>query len=272
HKRSGSEVHLFLLPGPPRELRPMFHESVLPILHTVVPGGSAKECRTFRIAGVGESVVEAAVGPQLLALPEVELGYCARLGEVDVRVLGPESALAEAERLLRGAFPSSIFTTANETLEEVVVSMLAEKNETVATAESCTGGYLASRLTNVPGASKVFLGGYVPYSNASKIAALGVEASLLQEHGAVSVPVCRAMAERALNITGATHALATTGIAGPGGGSAEKPVGTVCFALASATRETNVQQRRILAERESFKRLVSQYTLELLRQRLLGLG
>ena len=198
-----------------------------------MPGGLSSECRTFRIAGVGESVVEAAVGAQLLALPDLELGYCAHAGEVDVRVLGSGPLLDEAERLLRQAFPTSIFTTDDENLEDVVVRMLTARNETVATAESCTGGYLAHRLTNVPGASAVFLGGFVTYANEVKAAALGVDPALIEKHGAVSEIVCRQMAEGALRRAAATHALATTGIAGPGGGSAEKPVGTVFIALAS---------------------------------------
>jgi nicotinamide-nucleotide amidase len=219
---------------------------------------------------VGESIVEASVGAQLLALRDLELGYCARPGEVDVRVLGPCSVLDEAERLLRGAFPASIFTTADEHLEDVVVRMLAARNETVAIAESCTGGYLAHRLTNVPGASAVFLAGFVPYANEAKAATLGVDPALIEQHGAVSEIVCRQMAEGALRRAVATHALATTGIAGPAGGSAEKPVGTVFIALASAGRETEVQQRRFQTDRKSFKRLVTQAALELLRQRLLA--
>ncbi|MDQ2658947.1 MAG: competence/damage-inducible protein A [Verrucomicrobiota bacterium] len=261
--------HLFLLPGPPRELEPMFRESVLPILAKIAPHTAVIECRTFRIAGVGESVVEAAVGPQLVALADLELGYCARAGEVDVRLLGPSPVLDKAERLLRDAFAKSIFTSEDENLEDVVVRMLTKRGETIATAESCTGGYLAHRLTNVPGASAVFHAGYVTYGNEAKAGALGVDPALIEAHGAVSEPVCRAMAEGALRAAGATHALATTGIAGPGGGSVEKPVGTVFIALASVNQATQVQQRRFQTDRESFKHLVTQVALELLRQTLL---
>lgn len=263
-------AHLFLLPGPPRELQPMFRGSVLPILRRIIPGGFLVECRTFRIAGVGESVVEAAVGVEILSLPEIELGYCSRPGEVDVRVLGSHDVLDEAERILRKAFPASIFTTDDEGLEDVVVRMLTERKETIATAESCTGGYLANRLTNVPGASAVFLAGYVTYANETKAEALGIDPGLIREHGAVSETVCRHMAEGALQWAGVTHALATTGIAGPAGGSKEKPVGTVFIALASLGEKTDVQQRRFQADRESFKRLVTQAALESLRQRLVA--
>ncbi len=262
-------AHLFLLPGPPRELEPMFRESVLPILHQVVKIDAAIECRTFRLTGVGESIVEAAVGEKILALEEVELGYCSRLGEVDVRLLGRRERLEEAEQFIRAAFPKSIYSTADERLEEVVVRLLAEKAETVATAESCTGGYLANRLTNVPGASAVFPAGYVTYSNEAKIAALGIDPALIEEHGALSRVVAGAMAEGALRNAGTTHALATTGVAGPGGGSEKKPVGTVFVALSSAGAKTDVQRFRFLSERESFKRLASQAALEMLRQKLL---
>lgn len=266
---SSGRVHLFLLPGPPRELEPMFRESVLPILRGVVPA-RATEFRTFRLAGVGESMVEAAVGRQLLALPGVELGYCARPGEVDVRVLGSAAVVAEAERLIRAAFPSSVYTTADEQLEEVVVRLLTARQGTVTTAESCTGGYLAHRLTNVPGASAVFSAGYVTYSNEMKIAELGVDIAIIAEHGAVSAPTARAMAEGARRVAGATFAVSTTGIAGPTGGSNEKPVGTVYIALAAPDAETEVIRRRFLSDRESFKRLTTQHALELLRQRLIA--
>ncbi|MDQ6655159.1 MAG: nicotinamide-nucleotide amidohydrolase family protein, partial [Verrucomicrobiota bacterium] len=186
--------HLFLLPGPPRELHPMFRDAAMPILRKIVPDRGAITHRTFRLACVGESVVEKAVGAELLALPGVELGYCAHAGAVDVRVIGPGASITEAEALVRRAFPEELFSTVGETLERVVVRLLAEQSATVAVAESCTGGFLAHRLTNVPGASAVFLAGYVPYANAAKTALLGVEPAMIEEHGAVSESVARAMA------------------------------------------------------------------------------
>jgi len=217
---------------------------------------------------MGESVVEAAIGAQLVGIPDLEVGYCARPGEVDLRILGAEATLNQAERIIRDAFPTSIFTTADEDLEDVVVRMMTERKETIVAAESCTGGYLAHRLTNVPGASQVFLAGYVTYANDAK-AALGVDPALIREHGAVSEAVCRQMAEIAMQKAAATHALATTGIAGPDGGSPGKPVGTVFIALASIGMKTEVQKRRFQVDRESFKRLATQAALESLRQRLL---
>ena len=263
--------HLFLLPGPPRELQPIFAESVIPILRGIAPTSGDVDCRTFRLAGVGESMVEAKIGPQLLALPKVELGYCARLGEVDVRVLGPAATLDAAETIVREAFADSVFTeTTDERLEDVVVQSLVQTLQTVATAESCTGGLLANRITNVPGASAVFLAGYVTYANEAKVAMLGVPESLIAAQGAVSEHVARAMADGALERSRATFALSTTGIAGPSGGSPEKPVGTVFLALASVGRETVVQRRNFLSDRESFKQLATQAALEMLRQRLLA--
>lgn len=262
--------HLFLLPGPPRELEPMFRRSVLPILAEVNKGAAAPQVRTFRIACVGESVVEAAVGPQLLALPGVELGYCARPGEVDVRVIGSAAALDQADKIIKGAFAQQLYTTGDEDLEEVVVSLLATRKQTLAIAESCTGGALANRVTNVPGASAVFLAGFVTYANEAKADVLRVTKTTISTHGAVSEAVARQMAEGALARTNADYALATTGIAGPGGGSEEKPVGTVFIAVASADGETQVHRRRFLTDRASFKQLASETALELLREKLVA--
>ncbi len=163
-----------------------FEESVLPILREIAPRADDHGCRTFRLACVGESMVEAAVGPQLLEIAGLELGYCARPGEVEVRVIGPEPALAAAEEIIRRAFPLLVYSDNGEDLEAVVVRMLKERGAWLATAESCTGGYLANRLTNVPGASAVFLAGFVTYANEIKASALGVEEALIAEHGAVS--------------------------------------------------------------------------------------
>ncbi len=162
---------------------------------------------------------------------------------------------------------ASIFSTASENLETVIVRQLAEQHATLAVAESCTGGYLAHRLTNVPGASNVFLAGYVTYSNEAKISSLGVPSDLIAEHGAVSEPVARAMAEGARAHSNASFALATTGIAGPGGGSKAKPVGTAFLGLAGGG-ETNVRHLFFPTDRETFKQLVTQTALNLLRERL----
>src|SRR2546428_2274685 len=150
--------HLFVLPGPPRELQPMFRKFVTPILRSIVPS-PVLEKRIYKVAGIGESVVEEAIGEKVLAIPGIELGYCARPGEVEVRILGEAEKIPKAEAIIRTELGLSIFSTADETLEEVVVKLLASRKETLALAESCTGGFLANQITNVPGASEVFVGG-----------------------------------------------------------------------------------------------------------------
>lgn len=262
--------HLFLLPGPPRELRPMFDDTVLPIIENLLPPRPRVEMRTWRIASLGESRVEELVGPALLAL-DLELGYCARPGEVDLRTIGAPEILDRAREIIVQGLGPHIVTDDQRSLEQVVVESLTQRGEAIATAESCTGGFLANRITNVPGASAVFLGGFVTYANEAKTRALGVEPSALREHGAVSEVVARAMAEGARRVTGADHALATTGLAGPGGGSDEKPVGTVFIALATKLGETIVQRQRYVSDRETFKFLTTQTALDLLRRRIAGL-
>lgn len=259
--------HLFLLPGPPRELQPMFIQEVAPILQRIVRRDEEFSCFNYRIVGMGESYVEEAVGAPLLALVGLELGYCARMGEVDLRVIGAPAVLEEADAIIQAKLGKAIFSTARENLETVIVRQLAEAKATVAVAESCTGGFLAHRLTNVPGASEVFLAGYVTYANEAKISALGVPPAAIAEHGAVSENVAAAMAEGARGRAGSTFALATTGIAGPGGGSEAKPVGTAYVALAGGG-PTVVRHLFFPTDRETFKQLATQMALNLLRERL----
>ena len=262
--------HLFLLPGPPRELQPMFRDSVMPILREVVPPEWAIERRTYRIAGMGESLVEEAIGERLLELTGIELGYCARPGEVDLRIIGERSALDRAEAIITAGLGASIFSSDGGSLEKVVVKLLADRKQTLAVAESCTGGFLAHRITNVPGASAVFLAGYVTYANEAKEEMLGVNPHLISEQGAVSESVAQAMAEGARWRAHATFALATTGIAGPGGGTEEKPIGTVFVALATDGAATQVRNFRFPDDRPTFKELTTQAALELLRRSLLA--
>jgi nicotinamide-nucleotide amidase len=261
--------HLFLLPGPPRELRPMFADHVVPLLRKIAPQTAAHTSRYYRMVGVGESHVEEAVGEQLLGISSLELGYCAGAGEVVVRIMAAQDAIERADAIIRGRFADSIISNDETSLEQVVVRLLIERGSTLAVAESCTGGLLANRITNVPGASEVFLAGYVTYSNAAKTDLLGVPPKLIAEHGAVSEQVARAMAEGARRRAGGTHALATTGIAGPAGGTPEKPVGTVFVALATAADQTRVLRERFPADRITFKQLATQTGLEMLRRSLL---
>ncbi len=261
--------HIFLLPGPPRELMPMVREKLVPILASLLPAGTRSEMRTFRVVGIGESVVEEKVGEPLLAMG-LELGYCARPGEVDLRLIGAPDALDRGTALVNERLGKWIFTSDERELHEVVVGRMSALGKKLAVAESCTGGFVAHRITNVPGASKIFLAGYVTYANEAKTAALGVDAALIAQNGAVSEPVARAMAEGALEKSGADFALATTGIAGPDGGTAEKPVGTVFVALAMRGGASVVQRHKFPTDRETFKHLVAQTALDLLLRQLDG--
>jgi nicotinamide-nucleotide amidase len=262
--------HLFLLPGPPRELQPIFRESVLSILRSIVPVSSKSNRRLYKFAMTGESIIEEAIGEELLAIPGIELGYCARPAEVDLRIIGEATSIDRADAIIRSKLGSSIFSTNDESLEEVIVKLLTERKGTVATAESCTGGLLAHRLTNVAGASAVFLATYVTYSNEAKIDALGLVPEQIKQHGAVSEPVARAMAEGARARARSTYAIATTGIAGPTGGSSEKPAGTVYVALASADQETIARKFFFPSDRETFKQMTAQAAFELLRKKLVA--
>ncbi len=261
--------HLFVLPGPPRELQPMFRSFVMPILRSIVPASALIERRLYKIADKGESLVEEAIGDRVLAIPGIELGYCARPGEVDVRIVGKAKAIEQADAIIRSTLRYSIFSAADETLEEVVVKLLAQRKQTVAVAESCTGGLLANRITNVPGASEVFLAGYVCYANQAKIKMLDVDSQLIEKHGAVSEEIARAMSEQARAYASSDFALATTGVAGPGGGSPEKPAGTVYIALAGSG-ETIAKKLFFPTDRETFKQIATQAALELLRRKIIG--
>jgi nicotinamide-nucleotide amidase len=260
--------HLFLLPGPPRELQPMVDTYALPIWQRLA-GDHDIHARTFRTTGLGESYIESMVGDRLLAIPGLELGYCARMGEVDVRVVGSRSAVDAASEIIQSELAPCIFSTKEKELEEVIVQLLTAKQATLATAESCTGGLLANRVTDVAGASVVFLEGNVTYSNDAKTRTLGVSAELISAVGAVSEEVARAMAEGALQRSGAAFALSTTGIAGPDGGTAEKPVGTVFIGLASSRQATQVEKLFFPTDRRTFKSVCTQYALDMLRKRLL---
>ena len=240
----------------------------MPILHSIVTAPLPVERRSYSIAGMGESVVEKAIGERVLAIPGIELGYCARPGEVEVRVIGEPGAIQKADAIIRDELGVSIFSTGDEALEAVVVKLLKQRKETLATAESCTGGFIANCITNVPGVSEVFLAGYVTYANNAKSGVLNVDPKLIEKHGAVSDPVARAMAEGARARAASTYGVATTGIAGPNGGSDEKPVGTVYIALASADSKTVARKFFFQTDRETFKQLAAVTALDLLRRKI----
>jgi nicotinamide-nucleotide amidase len=268
---SWSTPHIFLLPGPPREMQPMARSHVLPLLtelSAIRQAGVPSECRIYRVVGMGESMLEAKVGLELFKRSDIEVGYCARPNEVDFRLIGPKAVLDEIEPLVLEVVGDHLIPMEDDSMEESVVRLMAGGRATLATAESCTGGLLANRITNVPGASAVFVEGFVTYSNASKTELLGVPSELIAAHGAVSEEVVCAMAEGALQKSGASFALATTGIAGPDGGTPGKPVGTVWLALAAPGVKTEVWMECVPSDRITFKQRVTQSALDHLRRRL----
>ena len=277
-RAGGGSAWLIMLPGPPRELRPMFDDQVLPFINKYLPLEKEFHCRTLRSLGIGESMVEEMLlGPlQPLMDRGLELGFCARIGQVDIRLsgIGPgmSAIIAEAEAAIRAAIDKQINGTDDETIEQVVVGQLIATGETLAVAESCTGGFLGHHITNVPGASAIFAGGVLAYSNAMKQKLLGVKKSTLAEHGSVSKPVAIEMAEGALTVSGADHALSVTGIAGPGGGTPDKPVGTVWLGMASRGGRPLAIRKFHPYDRETFKHATVHQALELLRRRLKKTG
>ena len=274
-RSGGKRSWLVMLPGPPRELRPMFDAVVAPLIRREFPLTAPFVCRTLRTSGVGESAVQEQIAGPLTELVSsgLEVGYCARPGQVDVRLIArgapAETVGREAEAIVQDLLGKFIYGYDDDEMETVVVRLLTERKQTLALAESCTGGGIANRITNVPGASAVFTGGYVTYSNESKQISLGVRPETLASHGAVSEPVAREMAEGARARLGADFAIAVTGIAGPSGGTAQKPVGTVYIALAGAFG-TEVLLKVNAYEREAFKQVTAQQALEMLRRKLVG--
>lgn len=261
---------LVMLPGPPRELRPMFDRQIVPFLKREF---AAKKfvCRTLRTTGIGESRVQELVDTDLQPLMKcgLDVGYCARPGAVDVRLTaagaGSEDVVQKAEAVVQRILGENIFGFDDEEMEQVVVNLLRAQRKTLALAESCTGGAIAQRVTDVPGASEIFPGGVVSYSAAAKEKFLGVNFSSLAAHGAVSEVVAKEMAVGARERFGTDFALAVTGLAGPGGGSVETPVGTVFIAMATPA---GVAVRRFFNpwERATFKQVTGTQALEWLRQ------
>lgn len=274
HIFRGAPSWLIMLPGPPRELRPMWNEHVVPLLKRLYSTDETFVCRTLKTTGIGESRVEEIIAKHLAELVSdgLEIGYCARTGEVDVRFVcrGPtgKACVGEAEKITRRLLREHVYGVDDEQLETVLVRLLAERKQTLTLAESCTGGFIANRITNVPGASAVLLAGLVTYSNEAKQQFLGVQQETLKAHGAVSEAVAREMAEGARRKTGADYAISVTGIAGPTGGTPEKPIGTVYIGLATPSA-TKVVHSVNAFDRETFKYVTSQQALELLRKTIL---
>jgi nicotinamide-nucleotide amidase len=266
--------HVILLPGPPSELKPMFEESCMPRLRDMAGGGALARC-VFRTAGVPESTLDARIAPIYTKYKNLETTILAKPGQVEVRLTARGKNKEEAERLMKELadqieheLDDVIFARSEQSLEEVVGMYLVMKNATIATAESCTGGLVAERLTNVPGSSRYFMSGVICYSNESKMELAGIPPLLLEMQGAVSAEVARGLAEGVRERANTTIGVGVTGVAGPSGGSAEKPVGTVHIAVATPS---GTQQRQFVfpGDRERVRWQASQAALDMVRRELM---
>jgi nicotinamide-nucleotide amidase len=269
---------VILLPGPPKELKPLFDNDVKPRLAASLPSRHLAK-RMLRMALIPESHVDARTAPIYKQYPDVETTILAGAGEIQLHFLCAKPTLAEAQHRvddltekIEAEMEDVIFSSHGESLEEVVLLNLGLRNLTLATAESCTGGLLAQRLTAIPGSSRYFLGGAVVYSDALKTIFASVPAELVANKGPVSPEVARSLAEGIRARTGASLGISITGIAGPGlgapGPDAEKPIGLVYIALADA-QDTQVKQFNLLGDRERIRWWASQQALELIRHHLL---
>jgi len=272
HLNGHAKCAVFLLPGPPREFYPMFHGEVVPRLRELAGEVAVHEALELKFTGIGESGFHQGVDALLAAVAELEYGYCAHIGEVDLRLIGPPDALARGRAIALAQFAEFLVSDDGSSLEATVVRMLTERCLKLAVAESCTGGLICNRITDVPGASAVFTHGFVTYANAAKISLLGVSAGDLATDGAVSETVACQMAAGALHASGADVAVAVTGIAGPDGGSPDKPVGTAWIGLATKTDSATAFRVYHPRNRHDFKLAVSQAALEAVRRRVGNLG
>lgn len=261
---------LFMLPGPPRELHPMFSEKVIPLLKSKKPLEKPYSTCSLRTACVGESVIEEKIEPSLEQFKEkgLEIGYCARINEVDVRLSARTEDAAwiveESEKIVREILAEAIIGEGNIALEKVVVNLLRKKNKTIALAESCTGGFIAHRITNVPGASDVMKGGCVTYTDEIKQLLLGVKAETLKAYTAVSQEVAGEMAVGIRTRLKTDYAVGVSGYAGPTGGTEKDPIGIVYVAIDSE-RGCQVERLFYPYDREGIKVAVSQYVLNSIR-------
>lgn len=271
---NGKKRFLLMLPGTPKELRLIFVRQGWPWLQAEALPSAGFACRILRCVGIEELQAKEQSRKRLNRLIRrgLEIGYCSQPGEVELRFAarGEDAAMltSQAAAEAREALGEFIYGEDDDRLEDAVIRLLSAAEKTLTVAESCTGGYLAHRLTNVPGASQVFDSGLIVYSNESKMRLLGVSPVILQEHGAVSENTAKEMADGARRIAKTDYAISVTGIAGPTGGTSEKPVGTAFVGLADA-QSTMARQCHYPGEREAFKQRVSQQALDLLRRRLL---
>ena len=263
-----------LLPGPPHELRAMWDEEGMPRLRDKIPPATMAS-RVLKVAMMGESAVDLRAAPIYQKYPEIETTVLAGQGQVEfhLRATAPtlDEAQAAVDRLageLEDEFEDAVFSAQGESMEEIVNYYLQMRNLKLAVAESCTGGLIAERITSVAGSSRCFLGGAVVYSNDLKTLFADVPPLMIEAHGAVSKEVAVALAENIREICKADIGVGVTGIAGPGGGTEEKPVGLVFIAVSNGTKH-DVVQRRFFGDRERVRRWASQMALDMVRRMLM---
>lgn len=265
---------LVLLPGPPRELAPMFSEFVLPRLRDSSSPMSVRR-RILRVSGMGESYLDELIAPIYTQYQNPQTATLFNKTEVEVQLTAQATSSQAADQLneelavrIAEKLGIALFATHGESMEEVVGQLLAEERKTVSVAESCTGGLVAERLTEVPGSSAYFMQGVVSYHNLAKTQLLGVPSEMIQVHGAVSAEVAEAMALGMRLRAGTDYSVSTTGIAGPGGGTDEKPVGTV-FIGYSDVDQTKSLKLRLPGDRNLIRWRTSQAALDYLRRQIL---
>lgn len=265
-----------MLPGIPREMRAMYTDALRPLLVQRTRDGSVIRSVTVRTTGIAESQIPELLGDIAVGVPGVSLGYLPSLDGVDLRLTVRGHPAAEADQLLRNAAATLrarvgiyAYGDGETDLASVVISVCRARKITLAVAESCTGGLVGARLTSVPGASEVFRGGVIAYDNAVKTEDLGVPPVVLAEHGAVSEAAALAMAIGARSHFGAEMAISVTGIAGPTGGTPEKPIGTVWLALADQSGAW-ARHVRFLGDRAEIRRRAAQAALDMVRRKLAG--
>ena len=270
----GKKKIILLLPGPPWELKLMFEKQVLERLRATLPPAFIA-ARVIKVAMVPESTCDQRIAPIYKKYPDVQTTLLADAGEIQIHLRSRADSLAAAQQhvdALAGEIEDelgdTVFSTAGESLEQIVAYYLEMRGATIAVAESCTGGMIAEHLTSISGSSRYFLGGAVVYSNELKAAMADVPAPLIAQHGAVSRQVAAAMAEGIRRRTNSTLGVGVTGIAGPTGGSEEKPVGLVFHALADG-KETEVVERKFIGDRERVRRWATRQALDLVRRKLM---
>lgn len=271
-----NDTSLIMLPGPPREMQPMFRDFVLPRLKEIA-GTAVVSRRVLRVSGLGESALDEAIAPIYTSYAKLRTSILFNRSEIEVHLAVEAESLANGEALIAEVVArideklgDSVFAHNGETMEEVVGSMLTARGETLSVAESCTGGLIGSRLTDVPGSSAYFVEGAITYSNESKLRTLNVSQATLDRHGAVSAQTAEEMAAGMRGRAKSDYALSVTGIAGPDGGSDEKPVGTVFLGLADRERVTSFKMV-LPGDRYLIRWRSSQAALDYLRRRLLKL-